>query len=259
MVMIMTTATATPTPSATATAAATATQTPTPPQIGAAGQERRKFTGADRRAMLQAGIIALEDGIELRDGELFCKYTGARRRFTVDEYYAVAEAGILSPEERVELLAGEIFTMATMGNRHIFCLRWLNKALVQSVGDTAVVDVQMPVLLDNTSEPMPDFAILRWRDDRYRESAKPGPDDVLLVIEVSDTTVRFDRHHKAPLYAAQGIPEMWLFDVNARQVEVYDQPMAGGYARTRIVGIDGILTPGLLPDVAIPVAEVMPD
>ena len=253
MVMIMTTAAATITETAAASAPAMASQART------VVKERRKFTGDDRRAMLQAGIIALEDGIELRNGELFCKYSGARRRFNVDEYYAIAEAGIFAPEERVELLAGEIFTMAAMGDRHVFCVRWLTKALVQSIGDTAVVDVQLPVLLDRASEPMPDFAILRWRDDHYRESAKPGPEDVLLVIEVSDTTARFDRRHKAPLYAAQGIPEMWLFDVNARQVEVYDEPIAGGYARMRVVGIDGVLTPGLLPDIAIPVAEVMPD
>ena len=232
---------------------ATASLTPTRTAAG----ERRKFTGADRKAMLQAGIIAPDDGIELRNGELYCKYSGAPRRFTVDEYYAIAEAGILGPEERVELLAGEIFTMAAVGGRHAFCVRWLTKALTLALGNTAVLDSQNPVRLDTGSAPQPDLMVLRWRDDRYPEL--PGSDDVLLVIEVSDTTVRFDRHHKAPLYAAQGIPEMWLFDVNARQVEVYDQPMAGGYARTRVVGIDGVLTPGLLPDVAIPVAEVMPD
>ena len=255
MVMIMTTTTAAATITETATAAAPAPASQTRTVV----KERRKFTDAELRRMVKAGILAPDESVALRNGELYCKHSGARRRFNVDEYYAIDEAGIFAPEERVELLAGEIFTMAAMGNRHIFCLRWLIKALVQSVGDTAVVDVQMPVLLDRASEPMPDFAILRWRDDHYRESAKPGPEDVLLVIEVSDTTARFDRRHKAPLYAAQGIPEMWLFDVNARQVEVYDEPIAGGYARMRVVGIDEVLTPGLLPDVAIPVAEVMPD
>ena len=236
-----------------ATATAMEMAAPTLPTV----RERRKFTGDDRKAMLQAGIIALEDGIELRNGELFCKYTGVRRRFNVDEYYAIAEAGILHPEERVELLAGEIITMAAMGNRHVFCRRWLSKLLIFGVGDTAVIDVQLPVILDQTSVPQPDLTVLRWRDDHYPEL--PRPEDVLLVIEVSDTTAGFDRRHKAPLYAAAGIPEMWMFDVNTRQVEVYDQPLAGGYARMRVVGIDGILTPGLLPDVAIPVAEVMPD
>ncbi len=131
------------------TAIATESLTPTRPAV----RERRKFTGADRRAMLQAGIIALADGIELRNGELFCKHSGARRRFTVDEYYALAAAGILSPEERVELLDGEIITMAAVGSRHAFCVRWLGKALTLALGDTAILDSQNPVRLDIGSEP----------------------------------------------------------------------------------------------------------
>ncbi len=220
---------------------------------------RRLFNVDEYFAMEEAGILTRGDGIELIDGQLFCKYDGRRRRFTVKEYYAMTEAGILPPGERTELLAGEIFIMTAVGNRHVFCLRWLNKAMMFAVGDSAVLDVQSPVTLNTGSEPEPDFMILRWRDDRYRESPKPGPEDVLLVIEVSDTTAGFDRRHKAPLYAAQGIPEMWLFDVNARHVEVYDQPIAGGYARMRVVGPDETLSPAALPDVVISVAEVMPD
>ncbi len=221
--------------------------------------ERRRFNVDEYIAMGEAGILSKGDGIELLEGELFCKYDGRRRRFTVDEYYAMSEAGILPPDERTELLAGEVFIMASVGNRHVFCLRWLNKELVIAVGDSAVLDVQSPVTLDTGNEPEPDFMILRWRDDRYASSPKPGPADVLLVIEVSDTTVGFDRQHKAPLYAAQGIPEMWLFDVNARQVEVYDQPMAGGYARMRVYGPDETLSPAAFPDALISVADVMPE
>ena len=110
--------------------------------------ERRKFNVDEYFAMGKAGILSKGDGIELLDGELFCKYDGRRRRFTVDEYYKMAEVGILAPGERVELLAGEIFTMAAMGNRHLFCIRWLNKELVIAVGDSAVVDPQLPVLLN---------------------------------------------------------------------------------------------------------------
>ena len=219
---------------------------------------RRRFNVDEYIAMGKAGILTKGDGIELLKGELFCKYDGRRRRFTVEEYYAMADAGILAPDERVELLAGEIITMAAMGNRHVLCIRWLNKELVIAVGDSAVVDSQLPVLLNSGSEPEPDFAILRWRDDQYRESAKARPEDVLLVIEVSDTTVDFDRYHKAPLYAAQGIPEMWLFDLTARRVEVYDDPMAGGYARRRLVGLGDTLSPAALPHVVISVSDVMP-
>ena len=136
--------------------------------------------------MGKAGILTKGDGIELLDGELFCKYgpvgVGGSRWMNTTRWQRSASWRRTSG---VELLAGEIFTMAAMGNRHLFCIRWLNKELVIAVGDSAVVDPQLPVLLNQGSEPEPDFAILRWRDDHYRESAKGGPEDVLLVIEVS--------------------------------------------------------------------------
>ena len=223
------------------------------------GEQRRQFTAAERNAMVKAGILAPDEGIVLQDGLLLRKHGGGPRLFNVDEYYALAEAGIIGYDERVELLDGEIITMAAMGNRHVFCLRWLNKELVIAIGDLAVVDTQIPVLLDNRNEPEPDFAVLRWRDDRYRPSPKGGPADVLLVVEVADTSAGFDRHYKAPLYARHGIPEMWLCDLNRRQVEIYTEPSPGGYDQMRIVGMDGALTPAALPQIAIPVSAVMPD
>ena len=224
-----------------------------------AGKHRRRFSAAERNAMVKAGILAPDEGVVLHDGLLLRKHGGGIRLFNVGEYYALAEAGIVGHDERVELLDGEIIAMASMGSRHIFCLRWLNKELVIAIGDLAVVDTQIPVLLDNRNEPEPDFAVLRWRDDRYRASPKGGPSDVLLVIEVADTSAGFDRRYKAPLYARHGIPEMWLFDLNRRQVEIYDEPSPGGYGRMRIVGIDEVLTPAALPQIAIPVSAVMPD
>ena len=217
---------------------------------------RRRFNGDDYYAMTRAWVLAAEEKVELLDEEIFVQRSGTRRRFSVDEFYALAEAGVLAPDERVELLAGEIITMAAIGSRHAFCVRWLSKALTLAVGDTAILDTQNPLRLDDWNQPQPDLMALRWRDDGYPEL--PGPEDVLLVIEVSDTTVGFDRRHKAPLYAAAGIPEMWLLDVNIRQVEIYDEPLAGGYARMRIVGMDGVLTPAAFPDIAIPVRAVMP-
>lgn len=236
------------------TAIATESLTPTRPAV----RERRKFTGADRKAMLQAGIIALEDGIELRNGELFCKYNGARRRFTVDEYYALAEAGILAPEERVELLDGEIITMAPMHSLHAACIRLFEEVLHEAIGRRATKGGQMPLRLDDAYSPEPDYMALRRRADSYSQS-HPVPDDVLLLIEVSDSSVRNDRQRKIPIYAQHGIPEVWLADLIRRQVDVYDQPTAVGYARMRTIGADGILTPAAFPDIVIPVAEVMPD
>ena len=218
---------------------------------------RRLFNVDEYFAMGEAGILTRGDGIELLDGELFCKYDGSRRRFSVDEYYKMAEVGILAPDERVELLVGEVITMAAIGNRHAFCVRWLNKTMAFALEDTATLDTQNQLRLDARNQTQPDLMVLRWRDDGYREL--PGLEDVLLVIEVSDTTAGFDRRHKTPMYATYGIPEVWLWDINARQVEVYDEPIAGGYARMRVVRPDGTLSPAALPDVVISVGEVMPE
>lgn len=219
--------------------------------------ERRRFNMNEYYALAEAGILAPDERVELLDGHIFQKYTGVRRRFTVAEYYAMAQAGILTSDERVELLAGELINMAAIGSRHAFCVRWLIKALVIALGDLAILDAQNPVRLGVRNEPQPDLTVLRWQDEGYPEL--PGPEDTLLVIEVADTTVGFDRHHKIPMYAMYGIPEVWLFDVNARQVEVYDEPLAGGYERVRVVGPAGILAPAALPHVTISVSEVMPE
>lgn len=233
---------------------ATVSLTPKRPAV----RERRKFTGADRKAMLRAGIIALADGIELRNGELFCKHSGARRRFTVDEYYALAEAGILSPEERVELLDGEIITMAPMHSPHAACIRLFEEILHEAIGRRATKCGQMPLRLDASYSPEPDYMLLRRRADSYSQS-HPVPDDVLLLIEVSDSSVRNDRRRKIPIYAQHGIPEVWLADLIRRQVDVYDQPTAAGYARMRTIGADGSLTPAAFSDIAIPVSAILPN
>ena len=219
---------------------------------------RRPFNVDEYHAMTRAGVLRPEDGVELRDGDIFVKHTGARRRFNVDEYYALAEAGILDPDERVELWDGEIVTMAAMGSPHAACITNFEELLHESLGRRATLRGQCPVRLSAGYEPEPDYMALRRRADAYA-SAHPGPEDVFLLIEVGDSTIRTDRRRKLPIYALFGIPEVWLADLTARQVEMHDQPTATGYARVRIAGIDDSLTPAAFPDVAIPVREVMPD
>ena len=128
-----------------------------------------------------------------------------RRRFTVHEYHRMAEAGILHEDDRVELIEGELIEMAAIGTRHFTCVNGLNRFLVRSVGDEAIVSVQNPVRLDEYGEPQPDLAVIRPRD--YRESL-PMPEDVLLLIEVSDTTLAYDRGVKLPMYARKGMREV---------------------------------------------------
>ena len=220
--------------------------------------ERRKFSVDEYFAMGEAGILTKGDGIELLDGELFCKYDGRRRRFTVEEYYSMAEAGILKPDERVELLAGEIIKMAPIGSKHAYCVTQFTEEFFTQLGKRITVRVQNPVHLAAGNEPEPDIVIAYRKDDGY-VSEHPGPEDIALLIEVADSTVGFDRRHKLPLYAMHGIPEVWLGDINGRSVEVHDEPMAGGYARVRVYGPDETLSPAAFPDVQIRVADVIPE
>src|SRR5919108_6402376 len=144
----------------------------------------------------------------------------ARRRFTVEEYHRMAEVGIFQPDERVELIEGEIVKMAPIGPRHAGCVINLNRLFVTRLGDRAVVSPGNPVVIEPRSEPQPDLLLLRPRAVSYsREHATP--EDVLLAVEVADTTARFDRIVKARLYARARISEYWLVDVNEASVDVF--------------------------------------
>ncbi|HEX8685523.1 MAG TPA: Uma2 family endonuclease, partial [Pyrinomonadaceae bacterium] len=131
-----------------------------------------------------------------------------RRSFTVAEYERMGQFGIFSEDARVELVCGEIIDMSPIGERHAACVAILTQLITLRLRLSALVWAQNPVVLDDYSEPQPDLAILKPRGDNYRTS-KPTPDDVLLVIEVSDTTLEYDRQVKMRLYARAGIPEAW--------------------------------------------------
>jgi Uma2 family endonuclease len=152
-----------------------------------------------------------------------------RHRLTVDDYYRMAEIGILDAEARVELIDGEIIDMAPPGISHAAAVLYLTQVLVRAVGDSALVLVQNPVRLSEHSEPQPDLALLRPRGDFYRER-HPRPGDVLLVIEVAASSLRFDRETKLPLYARHGIPEVWLIDLGGRRLVRHRAPQNGAYA-----------------------------
>ena len=151
-----------------------------------------------------------------------------RRRFTVHEYHRMGEAGILHEDDRIELIEGEIVEMAAIGTRHFTCVNGLNRLLVRGVGDAAIVSVQNPVRLDERTEPQPDLTVLRVRD--YRESL-PMPEDVLLLIEVSDTTLAYDRGVKLPLYARAGVREVWIVDLIGEIIECHTDPSGDVYQR----------------------------
>jgi Uma2 family endonuclease len=179
-----------------------------------------------------------------------------RRHFTVDEYYCMAKAGVLREDERVELLDGEILEMSPIGSRHAACVRGLTERFVLQLAGRAIVSTQNPVRLSSGSEPEPDLALLRPRADGYAKS-HPGPEDVLLIIEVSDTTLHYDRDTKLPFYAAAGIPEVWLWDLNGARVLVYREPRDGQYRRTSVIERGGVLSPEAFPDLELLVDDIL--
>jgi Uma2 family endonuclease len=182
--------------------------------------------------------------------------TVVRHRFSVEDYHRMAQAGILGEDDRVELIEGEVVQMAAMGSRHAAQVRRLQRLLQRSLSDRASVSVQCPIRLGHYSEPEPDLALLRPREDDYA-AAHPGPEDVLLVVEVADTSADYDRQVKVPLYARHGIAEAWLLDLERGQVEVYRRPSAGGYGERRVLGPGDALSPLAFPDIALPLGDVL--
>jgi len=178
-----------------------------------------------------------------------------RRRFTVDDYHKMIDAGILCEDDRVELLDGEIHDMSPVDAVHAAVVKRLNQRLQQWLGERAIVSVQDPVTLDDYSEPQPDLALLRWRDDFYEEH-HPTPADTLLVIEVTNTSVTSDRTAKLPRYAAAGIPEVWIVNIKQRVIEQYTQPDGDEYGNRKIVRRGVITTTCVTPALELPLERI---
>ena len=183
------------------------------------------------------------------------KHSPTRRLFTVEEYCAMAELGILEEGERVELLDGEIILMPPMGELHDHGTDWLNRQLNYMLYDRAWVRVQNSVRLDDYGLPEPDIAVVRLRDDYHRR--RPTPEDVILLIEVADTSLEFDREVKLTRYAAAGIPEVWIVNLRMRQVEGHSDPVDGTYRSRRVVTAEGRIGPLAFPDVALAVSDFL--
>ncbi len=179
-----------------------------------------------------------------------------RRTFTVDDYHHMLEAGILTEDDRVELICGEIIAMAPIGSMHWGTVNRLDKRLQALLGDRALVSSQSSIRLSRESEPQPDVAIFRPREDDYTGSL-PTTQDAYLVIEVADSTVAYDRGIKVPLYGKAGILETWLVDLPQRRIEVYRSPSKDGYQSMHYASPGETLSPTAFPDVALQVAELL--
>jgi Uma2 family endonuclease len=180
-----------------------------------------------------------------------------KRLLTLDEYHQMIEAGILSEDERIELIRGEMIEMSPIGKRHAACVRRLIRAFSSRFASRAVVDVQDPVTLgDQQSEPQPDIVLFRYEEDCY--SAKPPmPEDLLLVVEIADSSLAYDRDVKIPLYAEAGIREAWLVAFPSDSVFSYRDPSPTGYRKVREYRRGDVIAPEAFPDERFTVDEIL--
>jgi Uma2 family endonuclease len=178
-----------------------------------------------------------------------------RRRFTRKEYYRMAEVGILGERDRVELIKGEIIEMSPIGDRHAAFVDNLTRLLVRRLPDQVIVRVQGPVALAEDTEPQPDFTVLRRRAVPYK-AREAWAEDALLVVEVADTSLAYDRSTKWRLYAEAGIPEYWVVDCAAETVEVHRDPGPDGYRDVRLMTGVATLRPQAFPDIELSTSDI---
>lgn len=181
-------------------------------------------------------------------------YTPARYKLSIEDYHKLGEAGILDEDSRVELIEGDLIEMAPIGIPHMRCVNRLTRILVTAAGESAVVSVQNPVALPPRSEPQPDFALLKPTAENAERV--PHPEDVLLVVEVADTTLAYDRKTKLPLYARAGIVEVWIVDVQSQTIETFRSPGPSGYAQTAHYRRGASVSPAQLPEISVRVDDI---
>lgn len=173
-----------------------------------------------------------------------------RHKFTVDEYYRMGEIGLIGPEEHVELIEGEIFEKTSICSYHASIANHLSSMLIAVVKEEGIVSVQNPIRLSNRSEPEPDLAILKPRDDFYRKQ-HPKANDILAVVEVSNASERFDREIKLPLYASHGIPEIWIISIEHQTLSIYRSLNGDRYQHEQSSDTPGLVALSALPEVSI--------
>jgi Uma2 family endonuclease len=183
-------------------------------------------------------------------------FAPAKHRFKVSEYYRMAETGVLRPDARVELLDGQIIDMSPIGPFHSTVVGDLTQWFIESSKGRWLVRSQSPVSLDEHSEPQPDLMLLKPAAHRYRES-HPRPEDVYLLVEVSDTTLALDRNEKLPAYGRAGIGEVWIVNLNETTIEVYREPHFTGYGSKTVLRGGDKAASQAFRDVAVDVSELL--
>ena len=179
-----------------------------------------------------------------------------QHKLTVSDYYRMGDAGILHEDDRIELIDGDLIEMSPIGSHHAGIVGRLTKVLTIMAGDQAVVWPQNPLHLGTYSEPQPDVMVLKPRPDDYID-ALPEPADVIVLIEVADSSINYDRKTKLPLYARNGVREVWIIDLNTRQLERYTQPGETGYGYCEIMDKTATISPVGLPGVVIDLRRIL--
>jgi Uma2 family endonuclease len=179
-----------------------------------------------------------------------------KKLFTVHNYHRMAEAGIFGPDERVELIEGEVLEMSPLGHRHMICVNRANRLFITKAGDRALVSIQNSLGLSEYTEPQPDVVVLKPRADEYA-AKRLSAEDTLLVIEVAQTTLDYDRRRKLPLYAAAGVTEVWIEDLKNDLLLVYRQPSGNMYSTSHVLRRGESISPLGLPDVILSVDELL--
>jgi Uma2 family endonuclease len=179
-----------------------------------------------------------------------------KKLFTVDDYYRMAEVGILKPEDRVELLEGEIVEMSPIGNRHAGCVNRVNDLFTFLFRGKAIVTVQNPARLNQYNEPQPDFVLAKTRTDYYA-SRHPTGEDIYLMVEVADSSLRKDRDIKVPIYARLGVPEVWIVDLQRDRILIFRDPVGNSYKTTLTLHRGESLSVLAFPEITFNVEEVL--
>jgi len=183
--------------------------------------------------------------------------TVTRYRFTVEEFHRMGEAGIFQEDDRLELIEGELVRMSPVGSRHAACVkRLVDLFLPLQAGRKVLLGVQDPVRLDDRTEVYPDVSLLRWRSDYYA-SGHPGPEAVLLVVEVSETSLAYDREVKVPLYARAGVPEVWVVDVEGQALWVHRLPEGEAYREVWRLEAGEEVAPEAFPEHRLRVQDIL--
>lgn len=223
-------------------------------------RRHRRFSLAEYERMIELGILTKRDKCELIRGKILQKHWDdgsvhpPYHRFSLDQYERMIDAGILTEQDRCELIRGEIIEKMTIGEAHAACVMRLTRLLGLLIRDDAILSVQNHIAVSD-SRPEPDLVLLTPRDDFYAESA-PRPADILLLIEVADSSFEFDRTKKLPLYAESGVSEYWIANLNNDTVEVYRDPQSDGtYADAHVATLGETLTILSLPGVSITVDQ----